>query len=82
MGKTDKIFNKVVFGKSDNNIPFVDLCYLLENLDFQNRIKGDHYIFYHKNITEILNLQPKGISAKAYQVKQVRQVILKYKLEV
>ena len=82
MGKTDKTFNKVVFGKSDNNISFIDLCNLLEKMKFQKRIKGDHYIFYHRNITEILNLQPKGTNAKAYQVKQVREVILKYKLEV
>ena len=31
-------------------------------------------------VTEILNLQPKGHEAKAYQVKQVRKVILQYKL--
>ena len=29
---------------------------------------------------EILNLQPKGAQAKAYQVKQVRSVLLKYQL--
>jgi hypothetical protein len=28
-----------------------------------------------------LNLQPKGSSAKAYQVKQVRNVIITHKLE-
>ena len=32
------------------------------------------------NIDEILNLQADGSKAKPYQVKQVRQVILKYKL--
>jgi hypothetical protein len=31
-------------------------------------------------VAEILNLQPRGAHAKAYQVKQVRHVILKYKL--
>jgi hypothetical protein len=31
-------------------------------------------------IEEILNIQPKGSKAKNYQVKQVREVILKYKL--
>jgi hypothetical protein len=29
---------------------------------------------------EIINLQPKGSKAKPYQVKQVRNLILKYKL--
>jgi hypothetical protein len=27
-----------------------------------------------------MNLQPKGAKAKAYQVKQVRQVLVKYRL--
>ena len=31
-------------------------------------------------VEEILNLQPKGAKAKPYQVKQVRNLILKYKL--
>jgi hypothetical protein len=31
-------------------------------------------------VQEILNLQPKGAKAKAYQVKQVRNIILRYKL--
>ena len=29
---------------------------------------------------EILNLQPKGSKAKPYQVKQVRNVLIKYRL--
>ncbi len=29
---------------------------------------------------EILNLQPKGAQAKPYQVKQVRNLILRYRL--
>jgi len=29
---------------------------------------------------EIVNLQPKGSKAKPYQVKQIRNLILKYKL--
>lgn len=32
------------------------------------------------NVEEILNLQPKGAKAKPYQVKQVRSIILKYRL--
>jgi len=31
---------------------------------------------------EILNLQPLGSKSKAYQVKQVRNIILKYKLNM
>ncbi|HEX2092436.1 MAG TPA: hypothetical protein VHG28_08540 [Longimicrobiaceae bacterium] len=56
------------------------VCALLHWLGFEERIRGSHYIFTREGVAEILNLQPKGAQAKAYQVKQVRQVILKYKL--
>jgi len=44
------------------------------------RIRGDHHIFTKSGVEEILNLQPKGSKAKLYQVKQVRNVIVRYKL--
>jgi hypothetical protein len=39
-------------------------------------------IFFKAGIEEILNLQPKGSQAKSYQVKQVRELIVKYQLEI
>lgn len=51
------------------------------SLGFDERVKGDHHIFSKADITEIMNLQPlKDGKAKAYQIKQVRSIILKYKL--
>ncbi len=44
------------------------------------RVRGSHHIFFKEGVEEILNLQPKGASAKPYQVKQVPNVILKYNL--
>lgn len=67
-------------GTSDANIPFEPLCQLLRNLGFDERIRGSHHIFSREGIEEILNLQPKQGKAKAYQVKQIRQTILKYQL--
>jgi len=46
------------------------------------RIKGSHHIFSHKDIDEIINLQPDGSKAKAYQVKQIRNIMIKYQLGV
>ena len=38
-------------------------------------------IFYKEDVEEIINLQPlKDGKAKAYQVKQVREIVLKYRL--
>jgi len=50
-------------------------------MSFNERINGSHHIFYRHDIDEILNLQPNGSQAKAYQVRQVRNLKLKYKLE-
>ncbi|MGI9070235.1 MAG: type II toxin-antitoxin system HicA family toxin [Bryobacteraceae bacterium] len=57
-----------------------DLRSLLTTLGSGERVKGSHHIFTKPNVPEILNLQPKGSFAKAYQVKQVRRVIIRYKL--
>jgi hypothetical protein len=43
-------------------------------------VLGSHHIFSRPDVEEILNLQPRGGQAKPYQVKQVRQIVLKYKL--
>lgn len=82
MGKYARILNKVVRGVSDANIAFPDLCRLLGRFGFVERIRGDHHIFVKDGIAEILNLQPKGGQAKPYQVKQVRNLILKYRFKL
>lgn len=53
---------------------------LLLRLGFQERIRGDHHIFTKPGVEEILNVQPQGAKCKPYQVKQVRSVIIRYKL--
>lgn len=75
-----KLITKILDYKNDNNISFNDLVNLLEQLGFQKRIKGDHFIFYRQSVDEIINIQPKQNKAKAYQVKQIRNIIIKYKL--
>ena len=80
MTRPEKILIKILRGTSDTNIGFEDLRNLLYRLGFLERIKGSHHIFWHTEIIEIINLQQKGSKAKPYQVKQVRNLILKYKL--
>ena len=80
MGKHEKLILKILSGTSDANIPFDELCGVLKYLGFEERIRGSHHIFTRDDVKEILNLQPKGNKSKPYQVKQVRNVILKYKL--
>ncbi|NEO68279.1 type II toxin-antitoxin system HicA family toxin [Moorena sp. SIO3H5] len=80
MGKYEKLLQKILTGTSDNNIKFSELCQLLKKLGFDERIRGDHYIFTKDNVEEIINIQPLGTKAKAYQVRQVRNLIVKYGL--
>jgi len=76
-----KVLDKVLSGLSDKNIRFQNLKKVLNDFGFSVRIKGDHHIFYKEGIEEIINLQPlRDGKAKAYQVKQVRAIILKYRL--
>ncbi len=82
MSKADKIREKVLLGESDANIDFDDLRKLLNSLGFTERTKGSHHIFTRNGVEEIINIQPKNSKAKAYQIKQVRNVILKYRLGV
>ena len=81
MGKYDKLFSNILSGRNDNTIRFTELTHLLRVMGFNERIKGSHHIYYKQDVEEILNLQPNGSQAKAYQIKQVRNVILKYRLE-
>lgn len=79
MSKASKTLADVLTGKSDANISFADLCHLLEHAGFTKKQgKGSHTIFHKPDVAEILNLQPIGNKAKSYQVKQVRNMFLKY----
>lgn len=77
---TGKVLRRVLSGTSDANLGFDDLCHLLTSLGFEMRVRGSHHIFRRARIEEKLNLQREGHQAKPYQVKQVRNVILKYGL--
>ncbi len=76
----EKVVEKILRGQSDANLAFSEVCGLLISLGFRERIKGSHHIFCRDGIAEILNLQPVGGKAKPYQVRQVRNLILKYHL--
>lgn len=82
MVRHEKTLRQVLLGRSDSNISFGDLRTLLRRLGFNERIRGDHHIFSREDVAEIINLQPLGAKAKAYQVRQVRTIALKYKLGV
>lgn len=52
----------------------------MQSLGFSMRVKGSHHIFWMDGVAEIVNLQDKSGHAKPYQVKQVRELIVRYRL--
>jgi predicted RNA binding protein YcfA (HicA-like mRNA interferase family) len=80
MSSYKKIYLKLISGKSDSNINFIELCNFLEYLGFTKRIKGSHHIFRIEGINTKITLQKDGAKAKSYQVKQVRKLIIENNL--
>ena len=80
MDRHQKLLEHILMRRGDANVPFAALCQLLDRLGFAERVKGGHHIFTMPGVEEILNLQPKGAKAKAYQVKQVRNLLFRYGL--
>jgi hypothetical protein len=80
MGKFEKLLLQILRGAADANISFDDLCQLLRRFGFEERMRGSHHTFRKQGVEEKINLQREGHKAKVYQVRQVRAVILKYKL--
>ena len=80
MNRYERLLQTILGGRSDANIRFSDLRTLLGYLGFEERIRGSHHLFDKEGILEIVNLQSRGGHAKPYQVRQVRQLILRYKL--
>ena len=82
MTRYAKLLARLLSGTADRAFRFDDLCTLLRRLGFAERQRGgSHHIFSRDGVPEILNLQPRGGGeAKPYQVRQVRDVVLKYAL--
>lgn len=82
MSKFEKLLVKLLRGASDGNFSFDELRTLILNLGFEERINSSHHIYTKDGVDEIINIQPKQSKAKPYQVKQVRNLVIKYKLDV
>lgn len=82
MATLEKLILSIMSGVQDKNIKFSDLQKILDIMGFQCRVKGDHFIYWKKGVDEIINIPPDGNKAKPYQVKQIRNIILKYQMEV
>ena len=77
MPRRDTLLQRILQGRSDANIRFDELRRLLADLGFEERIRGSHHVFVKAGVEQLINLQRDGSTAKAYQIWQVRSVILR-----
>jgi predicted RNA binding protein YcfA (HicA-like mRNA interferase family) len=80
MSQFQKFLVTLLSGQSDTTVDFEVLCKALQRMGFEERIRGSHHIFTKEGVEEIINIQPNGRAAKPHQVKQVRNIIVKYRL--
>ncbi|MCY3759920.1 MAG: type II toxin-antitoxin system HicA family toxin [Gemmatimonadetes bacterium] len=78
MNPNDGLRERILSGRSDANIRFNDLRLFLFRLGFVERVRGSHHIFRKEGVREQINLQRDGSHTKPYQVRQVRNIILRY----
>ena len=81
MSRHEQLLQGILGGRSDASVRFDDLRGLLRNLGSTERVRGSHHIFRREGVAERINLQRDDGHAKPYQVRQVRGVIVKYRLE-
>lgn len=80
MTRWDKLRDRILRPGVEADIGFDELCGLLAHFGFEMRVRGSHHLFSKPGVVERINLQRDGAKAKPYQVRQVRAVILKYRL--
>ncbi|HEX2204878.1 MAG TPA: hypothetical protein VHG91_16330 [Longimicrobium sp.] len=82
MSKLEKLLEKLLGGNADRSFAFEDLRYVLLRLGFEEEINAGHHMFTLDGVDEQVNIQRMrfGKDAKPYQMRQVRKLILKYRL--
>lgn len=80
MSQRQKLFLRLLSGRHDQDFAFSDLQAVLSFASFTFRTRGDHFIYTRADVEEIINIQPRGNKAKPYQVKQVREILLTYRI--
>ena len=63
------------------NLRFGELVTLVEAFGFRfARVSGSHHIFEHPQVPELVNVQDRKGKAKAYQVRQLLELVERHNL--
>lgn len=79
MSKADKTLERILGGQSDANIRFEDAKQMLLRMGFRLRVRGSHHHFSKEGFEPSLQLQPSGSMCKVYQVRQLREALIRYR---
>lgn len=81
MSRYKKVREDILSGKSDKNISEEDMRFFLSKIGaMHRRTTGSHFQYCIDGVPELINIQPKNGKIKPYQVKQVRNIVNKYRL--
>ena len=80
MSKAAKTIAHILWRRGDASVRFEDLRAALRHLGFSERIRGSHHAFSKVGVAALINLQRDGSHAKAYQVRQVRAILVEHGL--
>ena len=80
MARHDKTRRKIMEPGRSSNVGFDELRTFLAQLGFAERVRGSHHVFHREGVEELITLQRSGAQAKPYQVRQVREGVLRYDL--
>jgi predicted RNase H-like HicB family nuclease len=58
VGRFEKTLNRVLRGTGDANVAFADLCALLRDYRFEERIRGSHHIFTRSDVQALRGNMP------------------------
>ena len=79
--KKSKLLRKLLSGSK--NVRFSEATQVAEAFGFRlDRITGNHHIFIHPDVPELLNLQNVKGKAKPYQIKQLLKIIERNNLQM
>lgn len=81
MSRYSKVRMDIMSGRSDANISEEDMKFFLSKIgaSYKNT-QGSHMKYWIDGIPELINIQPIDGKIKPYQVKEVRNIVTKYKL--
>lgn len=81
MSRYNKIRANILSGKADTNISKEDMLFFLSKIGAVYKgSHGSHIQYSIDGIPDLVNIQPKDGKIKPYQVKQIRNIVNKYKI--